>query len=168
MVGHAHGANLPRAVGHGGRGRPPACGTRWKGASGFILDYARQSVFVLELTRGMDRLEKDWRDKEDIKIAAYHTMQLYLEQHFPGFKVRQITMVVGVVGSVVETQWQQQLHDSGLDAKHIDRVLEAAIRSAVVALELTLTARRQARDALGGVEGGISPHPSQRSLLPAQ
>ena len=135
---------------------------------GFILDDARRAVTVLELTRGMDRIEQDWRDKEDIKIAAYHATRLYLQRHYPGFKVAQITMVVGVLGSVVEERWQQQLKDAGLDGKRIDKVLETAIRSAVEALDLTLTARRLARDALGGVERGISPHPSQRGRPPAQ
>ena len=133
---------------------------------GLIVHAHAKTVLVLELTRGMDGDEQVWRDKEDTKIAAYHATRLFLQARYPGWRVEQLTFVIGVLGSVVEDRWHDALSWADIEEKGIDRVIREALRAAVRA-DLTLTARTIARDALGGEEAGFSPHPSQRGRPPA-
>ena len=142
---------------HEGRFRP----------DGLIIHTADRLILILELTRGMDGDEQVWRDKEDVKIAAYHATRLFLHARYPGWQVHQLTFVIGILGSVVEDRWTRALQDAGLEDKGIEKVMREAVRSAVRALDLTLSARMVARDALGGGEAGFSPHPSQRGRPPA-
>ena len=136
--------------------------------NGLIIHEYKQQAIVLELTLGMEREEQQWRDKEDNKIAAYHSTRLFLQERYPGWQVVQLTFVVGVLGSVVESRWRDTLLGVGVEENSIEKVLREAVRASVRALDLTLSARSVARDALGGDEGGFSPHPSQRGRPPAQ
>jgi hypothetical protein len=50
----------------------------------------------------------------------------------------------------------------GFEEREIKGVVEKMISAAVEAFDATLSVRSAAREALGGEEAGISPHPSQR------
>ena len=111
--------------------------------------------------------EQAWRDREDEKIAAYHATALFLQAHHPGFRVQQLTFVVGALGSLVESEWVKTLEKAELEPKAQRKVMEKAIRAAVEAFDATLSVRQVAKEALGGDGAGISPHPSQRDRPPA-
>ena len=51
---------------------------------GLIVHKQAKTILVLELTRGMDREEQTWRDKEDAKNAAYHATRLFLQGRYLG------------------------------------------------------------------------------------
>ena len=134
---------------------------------GLILDHEQRTAHVLELTRGMEAQERAWRDKVDVKIAAYHATTIFLQRKFRGYRVRQSNYVVGALGSVLEGEWRRTLEEVGLEGSAIRRVTQAAIQAAAEALDFTLGVRQAAREALGGVEAGFSLHPSQRVRPPA-
>ena len=144
---------------------PQLWGT-WEGKfkpDGLVIDPDDLTVYVLELTRGMESSEQRWRDKTEEKIAAYHSTTLFLQAQYPHYTVVQANFVVGVLGSVMEAEWRRTLTGLGLGEQATDKVLRAAIEAAVRAFDATLSVRQAAREALGGVEAGFSPHPSQLS-----
>ena len=134
---------------------------------GLIVDHWAKTVHILELTRGMEADEQKWRDKVDIKIAAYHATGIFLQREFRGYRILQSTYVIGALGSVIESEWRQTLEGVGLCPRAIQRVTRAAMSAAVAALDMALGARQTARANLGGVEAGFSLHPSQRGRPPA-
>jgi hypothetical protein len=85
----------------------------------------------------------------------------------PGYKIVQTNFIVGVLGSVVQTEWSRMLGALGFEEREIKGVVEKMISAAVEAFDATLSVRSAAREALGGEEAGISPHPSQRDRPPA-
>ena len=135
---------------------------------GIIINHKHRRVLVLELTRGMDANERGWRDKEDAKIAAYHATTIYLQEQHHGYEVTQTNFIVGVLGSVVQSQWVCSLTPLGFGGRDIDRLMEITVGAAVTAFDVTLSVRSAAREALGGDEAGLSPHPSQRDRPPAR
>jgi len=135
---------------------------------GLVVDHHNTTVHVLELTRGMEADEWGWRLKEDKKIAAYHATALFLQAKHPGYTIRQSTFIVGVLGSVVDSEWSRTLTSVGIDAPATQRVIEKTVLSAIRALDATLNARQAAREALGGGGSTLSPHPSQRDRPPAR
>ena len=135
---------------------------------GIVLDHYNQRIHVLELTRGMDANAKGWAAKEDAKVAAYHATTIYLQEQHPGYEVIQTNFIVGVLGSVVYSEWLGRLAALGFSAAEVQRVIETTVSNAVAAFDATLSVRQAAREALGGDEAGFSPHPSQRDRPPAQ
>jgi len=134
---------------------------------GIVVDHWARTIHVLEVTRGMEGDEQKWRDKEDVKYAAYHALLLFLRERHPGYRIHQENFVVGILGSVVETEWGAALGRCGLGPAAWDKVTKQAMRAAVRALDLTLSVRQSARDALGREEAGFSPHPSHQDRPPA-
>ena len=135
---------------------------------GVVVDHENRRVHVLKLTRGMDANEEGWRAKEEAKIAAYHATTLFLQATHPGYDITQTNFIVGVLGSVVRSEWDRMLGAIGFEEKDIRGVIEKTIGAAVEAFDVTLSVRSAAREALGGDEAGLSPHPSQRDRPPAQ
>ena len=134
---------------------------------GLVLDHDRREILILELTRGMDANEQGWRDKADAKFAAYHATYLFLQAHHPGYRIRQTNFVVGVLGSVVESEWMASLELMAISDKDARAVIEKAVLAAVEAFDVTLSVRSGAREALWGQEAGFSLHPSLGVRPPA-
>jgi hypothetical protein len=70
-----------------------------------------------QLIQGTDSKEAGWRAKEDPKIAAYHTTTLFLQATHPGYKIVQTNFIVGVLGSVVQTEWSRMLGVIGFEER---------------------------------------------------
>jgi len=134
---------------------------------GIIIDHWARTIHVLELTRGMEGDEQKWRDKEDTKYAAYHGLLIFLQERHPGYRIHQENLVVGILGSVLETEWNTSLSRCGLGPAEWDKITKQTMRAAVQALDYTLSVRQSAREALGREEAGFSPHPSQLDRPPA-
>ena len=113
-------------------------------------------MLVIEFTRGMRDEPEEWRDKFAEKQSKYHLIRLHLQRKHRGYEIVQGTFIMGVLGTVDEGEWEEQLEAMAVDDAEHERIMRKCVRAGVLALHHVTTARRAATEELGlqrGVEG---------------
>ena len=114
-----------------------------------FIDHDKKRIIILEFTRGMTEDDLQWAYKEDKKIAAYHGCHLYFLRTQHGYNITQHTYVMGVLTSIDEKLWREQLKDLGVPECDTEKRLQAAMGAAIEALHMSLNARMAAKEELG-------------------
>jgi ribonuclease HI len=96
----------------------------------FIVDDKNRRVVVWEFTRGMAERDADFRAREGLKINAYHGVRLFLRGRLPAYQVVQQTVVMGILGSMRQKEFERQLEELGLG----DRARTETAKRAAIAL----------------------------------
>ena len=113
-------------------------------------------IYVIEFTRGIRDEPEDWRDKKAEKHNKYHGIRIVLQKRYPGFTIVQGTFIMGVLGTVDEEDWEEQLGALGVKDGEWDAIMRRCVRGGVAALNVVTTARRAATEemrASAGKEG---------------
>ena len=113
------------------------------------IDHDKKRIIILEFTRGMTEDDLQWAFKVDQKIAAYHGCHLYLLRTQRGYNITQHTYVMGILTSIDEKLWREQLQDLGVPERDTEKVLQATMGAAIDALHMSLNARMAAKEELG-------------------
>jgi ribonuclease HI len=123
---------------------------------GLIIDRRNKRVLVVEFTRGIRDEPEEWRDKFAEKQTKYHLIRLFLQRRHRGYTVVQGTFVMGVLGTVDEGEWEEQLEAMAVEEEEHERIMRKCVRAGVLALFHVTSARRAATEELGlrtGKEG---------------
>jgi hypothetical protein len=136
----------------------PGCprSIRLQKPDGLIIDRTKKLVVVIEFTRGIRDEPEEWRDKFAEKQSKYHLIRLHLQRKHPGYTVVQGTFIMGVLGTVDEGEWEEQLEAVGMEESEHEGIMRKCVRQGVMALHHVTTARRAATEELGlkrGKEG---------------
>jgi hypothetical protein len=97
----------------------------------FIVDDKNKRVVVWEFTRGMAEQDADFRAREGLKLNAYHGVRLFLRGKLQTYQVVQQTVVMGILGSTRQKEFERQLEELGLDDK---ARMETEKRAAIAAI----------------------------------
>jgi ribonuclease HI len=123
---------------------------------GIIINRDKKRIYVIEFTRGIRDEPEDWQDKKAEKHNKYHGIRILLQQRYPGFRISQGTFIMGVLGTVDEEDWEEQLESMGVKDTEYDAIMRRCVRGGVLALNAVTTARRAATEemrASAGKEG---------------
>ena len=94
----------------------------------FILDKGAKRLMVWEFTRGMAEQDRDFEVREGAKLNAYHGVRLFLCRRMPRYQVVQQTVVMGILGSTRQWEFERQLDELGLGEQvRSDTEREAAL-----------------------------------------
>ena len=83
----------------------------------FIVDHDRKRVVVWEFTRGMAEKDTEFQARERAKRNAYHGVRLFLCNRMPSYQVVQQTVIMGILGSTRQWEFERQLEELGLEEK---------------------------------------------------
>ena len=83
----------------------------------FIVDQDHKRVVVWEFTRGMAEKDDEFQAREVAKRNAYHGVCLFLCNRMPAYQVVQQTVVMGILGSTRQWEFERQLEELGLEEK---------------------------------------------------
>ncbi len=97
----------------------------------FIVDESRKRLVVWEFTRGMAEQESEFRAREGVKWNAYHGVRLFLRNKLPSYQVVQQTVVMGILGSTRQGEFERQLRELGLEETAVAATEKEAAVAAV-------------------------------------
>jgi hypothetical protein len=115
----------------------------------FIVDDKRKRVVVWEFTRGMAERESDFQEREGRKLNAYHGVRLFLCSKMKAYQVLQQTVVMGILGSTRQKEFEWQLEELGLDEKARTETERGAAIAAIRANGYVLNKRIEKLQKLG-------------------
>ncbi len=70
---------------------------------------------ILGGIRGMAEQEEEFRAREEAKRNAYHCVRLFLCNRMLSHQVVQQTVVMGILGSIRQGEFERQLRELGLE-----------------------------------------------------
>ncbi len=115
----------------------------------FIVDDKNKRVVVWEFTRGMAERDTDFQMREGLKLNAYHWVLLFLRGRMQTYQVVQQTVVMGILGSTRQKEFELQLEELGLDDKSRMETERRAAIAAVRANGYVLSKRLEKLQRLG-------------------
>ena len=123
---------------------------------GIVIHRENKVIYVVEFTRGIRDEPTEWQDKKADKCNKYHGIRLVLQKRYPGFKIVQGTFVMGVLGTIDEEEWEEQMESVGVKEGDYDAIMRRCVRGGVMALNTVTSARRAATEemrASAGIQG---------------
>jgi hypothetical protein len=93
-----------------------------KRPDGMIFDFHDRAVYVIEVARTGDSSGslRNWYLKKTLKYAS---IVEGLRQAFTPCKVEQITLDIGLLGSIEESRWRQSLEAFGMTRSQQDKLI---------------------------------------------
>ena len=107
----------------------------------FIVDETKMQVVVWEFTRGMADTDEAFQQREARKRHAYHGVCLYLRNKLQDYEVSQQTVVMGILTSTKQKEFDRQLEALGLGEKEREQVGRTTAIAAVRANGYVLSQR---------------------------
>lgn len=109
----------------------------------FIVDSGKKLITIFEFTRGMADWNESFEAREAKKRQAYHGVRCHVMSQFPDFEVRVVVMVMGVLCSVRQSEWRDQLEFLGIEGKGADQVMTQAMQACIEASASVLAVRAE-------------------------
>jgi hypothetical protein len=102
---------------------------------GWIIDWRRKKIVILEFTRPYDYSRKDLAVANDRKLLKYTALQNLVERHTQSeWQVSIAAFSVGVKGTADGPAWRAALLELGIDELHHDSIVQHAIEEALSSL----------------------------------
>ena len=102
---------------------------------GWLIDWRRKKIVILEFTRPYDYNRKDLAVANVKKLLKYVALQTLVEQHLPDdWTASIVAFSVGVKGTADQPAWRAGLAELGIDDRRHDVIVRHAIDEALASL----------------------------------
>jgi len=111
-----------------------------KRPDGLIFDLQKRTIYVVEIARTGDS-EGSLRNRFIQKTVKYGPIVEALRQAFHPCRVEQITLVIGALGSVIESVWRRSLAVLGMSDAQQDKLLRHCMTATIEGTHSVLLAK---------------------------
>ena len=102
---------------------------------GWMIDWRRKKIVILEFTRPYDYSRKDLAIANIKKLLKYTALQRLIERYIPEeWQVSIAAFSVGVKGSADEPAWRAGLRELGIDTRYYDTIARHMIDETLASL----------------------------------
>ena len=108
-----------------------------KRPDGMIFDFHHRTIYVIEVARTGDS-PGSLRNRYLKKTLKYAPIVEGLRKAFTPCKVEQITLVVGLLGSIEESRWRQSLESFGMTKSQQDKLIRRCMVATIEGTHLVL------------------------------
>jgi hypothetical protein len=108
-----------------------------KRPDGMIFDFHHRTIYMIEVARTGDS-PGSLRNRYLKKTLKYASIAEGLRKAFTPCKVEQITLVVGLLGSIEESRWRQSLEAFGMTGSQKDNLIRRCMVATIEGTHLVL------------------------------